>query len=89
MSAAITTTAPPADLPAPDVPVRLPAVIRAAGRSMRDWRRYLLTTEARRLDKDLTARRVRPELIRAFVAKVWIGPDAFAVALWQAQQAAA
>jgi hypothetical protein len=82
-------TALPADLPAPDVPVRLPAVIRAAGRSMRDWRRYLLTAQARRLDKDLTARRVRPELIRAFVAKAWIGPDAFAAALRQAQRATA
>jgi hypothetical protein len=81
-------TAPPTDLPAPDVPVRLPDVIRAAGRDMRDWRGHLLTAQARRLDKDLTARGVRPELIRAFVAKTWIGPEAFAEAVRQAQQAA-
>jgi hypothetical protein len=56
---------------------------------MRAWRSHLLTGEVWRLDKDLTARGVRPELIRAFVAKAWIGPDAFAAALRQAQRATA
>jgi hypothetical protein len=82
-------TAPPTDLPAPDVPVRLPALIRAAGRDMRAWRGHQLTSEARRIDKDLAARGIRPELRHAMIARAWLGPEAFAVALRQAQQAAA
>jgi hypothetical protein len=102
MAAAITTTpppaetapmpaatAPPADLPAPDVPVRLPALIRAAGRDMRAWRGHQLTSEARRIDKDLAARGIRPELRHAMIARAWLGPEAFTAALRQAQRAAA
>ena len=68
-----------------DVPVCLPDVIRAAGRTMLGFRSYRLSAAARRLEKALAAQGIRTELRHATAARAWVGPEAFDAAVRQAQ----
>jgi hypothetical protein len=65
----------------PDRPVRLPVVIKMAGRDMAAFRAFLQRPTVRRMDAMLAAQGVRRELRAAAAARIWIGPEQFAKAM--------